>query len=233
MLSCYTFYPRAVREGEDLTEATLIFYSEKIGEVGTGVSKIGSAEMPNALIIPLDPNARAKKGDFVLTWWQQGSGLQRAVVTDDSNPAEPKVDYLDMNYGDDKNPGFAQREADQQLKPGTFTVLRDGEWMPGAQLAAFSGGEWKAATLICEHDGKVLALGWGDRIAVYDKAACRLIPLGEKFKKGDQVWATFVDAYRDGYTVKKVDMKIGRVWVDRGGSTEAMSVAEVTKVLNP
>ncbi|MBR6284511.1 MAG: hypothetical protein IKR25_09495 [Muribaculaceae bacterium] len=230
-LSCYTFYPSAVKEGKDLTESTLIFYSGKLGEVGESVTPVNGTEMPNALIIPLDPNARAKKGDIVLTWWQEGSGLQRAIVTDASNPAEPKVDYLDMNYGDEKNPGFAQREADQQLKPGSFIVLRDGEWAPGAQVAARDGGEWLATTLVCEHDGKLLVLGWSDHLKVYDKKDCRLVPFNEKLKKGDKVMATFVDGYRSGYTVKKVDAKIGRVWVERDGSTDVKSIAEVTKVL--
>ncbi len=232
VLSCYTFYPSAVKDGEDLNKSTLIFYSEKIDEVGESVSIIRGKEMPNALIIPLTPNAKAKKGDIVLTWWQEGSGLQRAIVTDDKNPAEPKVDYLDMNYGTDDNPGFAQREADQQLKPNSFTVLNDGEWMPGAQVAARVNGEWVKGTLIREYDGKVLVIGWSSQVKAYDKKVCRLIPFKEKLKKGDQVWGAFVDGYRSGYTVKKVDMKIGRVWVERNGSTDVMSIADVTKVLD-
>ena len=214
-----------------MNDEVLIFYSTKMEQVGETTSIIGGTEMPNALIIPLDPNAKAKKGDIVLTWWQEGSGLQRAIVTDASNPAEPKVDYLDMSYGTKENPGFAQREADQQLKPGSFVVLKDGEWAPGAQVAAFDGREWKKGTLIHEQDGKVLVMGWASHIFVYNKENCKLVPFKEKLKKGDAVYSTFVDSYRSGYTVKNVDEKIGRVWVDRDGSEDVKSIAEVTKVL--
>lgn len=231
VLSCYTFYPSAVSEQKDLTDEVLIFYSTKMEQVGETSSILSGREIPNALIIPLDPQAKAKKGDIVLTWWQEGSGLERAIVTDASNPAQPKVDYLDMDYGTKERPGFAQREADQQLKPGSFIVLKDGEWQPGAQIAAFNGSEWESGTLIREQDGKVLVLGWASHIKAYKKENCRLIPFKEKLKKGDAVYATFVDAYRDGYTVKKVDEKIGRVWLDRNGSEEVKSIAEVTKVL--
>ena len=231
-LSCYTFYPSAIEDGKDLTKATLIFYSAKLGEIGDRTTIVDRREMPNALVIPLTPDAKAKKGDIVLTWWQEGSGLERAIVTDASDPTQPKVDYLDMDYGTEDRPGFAQREADQQLKPGSFTILRDGEWMPGAQVAVRDDGEWLACTLIHEQDGKVLVLGWSSRVKAYDKKDCRLIPFNEKLKKGDKVWSTFVDGYRDGYTVKKVDTKIGRVWVERDGTTEVKSITEVTKVLD-
>jgi len=234
VLSCYTFYPNALKSKKKVDEANLIFYSTKMTEVGKAKSKVnGSVEMPNALIIPLDKNAKAKKGDIVLTWWQGGSGLQRAIITDDSNPAEPKADFLDLKYDEEKpNLSFATKFADTQLKPGSFRVLKDGEWKSGAQIAIRNGSKWLCGTLIHEKDGKVLVLGFSDKIFAYKKSDCRLIPFMEIIKKGDDVWAEWVGTYRSGYKVKKVDMKIGRIWVEKDGKVEVKSLAAVTKVLD-
>jgi len=234
VLSCYTFYPNALKDNKKVEEANLIFYSTKMTEVGKTKSKLnGNVEMPNALIIPLDKDAKAKKGNIVLTWWQGGSGLQRAIITDDSNPAEPKADFLDLKYNEEKpSLSFATKFADTQLKPGSFKVLKDGEWMSGAQVAIRNGSKWLCGTLIHEADGKVLILGFADKVSAYKKADCRLIPFMEKIKKGDDVWVEWVGTYRNGYKVKKVDMKIGRVWVEKDGKVEVKSIAEVTKVLD-
>ena len=233
VLSCYTFYPLALKENKKVEEENLIFYSTTMTQVGPQKSIVGGdAEIPNALIIPLDKNAKAKKGDILLTWWQGGSGLQRAIVKDDSNPAEPKVDFLDLSY-DDKRPefSFAIKYGDKQLEPGSFTVLEDGKWMSGAQVAVRDGGNWLCTTLINMTEDKVIVLKWGDHVGAYKKADCRLVPFKEKLKKGDAVWAEWVGKYRSGYKVEKVDMKIGRVWVEKDGDVEVKSIAEVTKVL--
>ena len=233
VLSCYTFYPKALKNNKKVEDEILIFYSTKMTEVGQTKSKVNvDVEMPNALIIPLDKDAKAKRGDIVLTWWQGGSGLQRAIITDASNPAEPKADFLDLNYDEEKpNLNFAGKFADTPLKPGSFTVLEDGKWMSGAQVAVRQGRRWLCGTLIHERDGRVLVLGFSDKVSAYKKEDCRLIPFMEKIKKGDDVWAEWVGTYRSGYKVKKVDMNIGRVWVEKDGKVEVKSLADVTKVL--
>ena len=48
---------------------------------------------------------------------------------------------------------------------------------------------------------------------------------------GGNVWAEWVGTYCNGYKVKKVDMGIGRIWVEKDGKVEVKSLAEVTKVL--
>ncbi|MBO4871433.1 MAG: hypothetical protein J5565_05570 [Muribaculaceae bacterium] len=234
VLSPYTFYPGALKDGEDPAEKVLIFYSTKMTSVGDTKSTVNNdVEMPNALIIPLAKDAQAKKGDILLTWWQKGSGMKRAIVKDASNPAEPKVDYLDMEYSDDpEKPGFAQREADQQLKPGTFNILTDGEWQPGAQVACKNDrGEWDAATLLYEQDSKVLVLGFSDKVKAYKKDDVKLIPFKENINVGDKVYAKWVAGYKEGYTVTKVDKNLGRYWVEKDGKTEVKAFGEVTKLL--
>ena len=56
----------------------------------------GEVQIPNSLIIPIPAGATAKKGDIILTTWQSGSGMQRAIVTDDTDPSAPVVHYLDI-----------------------------------------------------------------------------------------------------------------------------------------
>ena len=100
VLAPYTFYKSAIDDKEDLTKKNLIIYKTNLVKAGTEksvVTYMEDYELPNSLIIGLPEGATAKKGDIVLTWWQTGSGMNRAIVRDDSNPAEPKVDYLDMS----------------------------------------------------------------------------------------------------------------------------------------
>ena len=236
VLAPYTFYPGAIKDGKNLEDAILIFYSTPMKSVGEEKSELRGADMPipNALIIPMDPKATAKKGDLVLTWWQSGSGLKRAIVTDDSNPAEPKVHYLDLSYKDDpENPGSAQKHDNEQLKPGSFLVMHDGAWEPGAQVACKDGDDWLLGRMIREQDGKVLVLGFSDKVKAYKKDDVKIVPFKENIKVGDNVWCKFAATYEnDGYKVTKVDDKIGRVWVERNGKTEVYSFYEVTKVLD-
>ena len=241
VLAPYTYYKVAIDDKEDLKRKGLIFYKTKLETAGSEKSVVNymeDYELPNTLIIGLPEGATAKKGDILLTWWQSGSGMKRAIVRDDSNPAEPKVDYLDMDMRLDNDgtiSGLAERNANEQLKPNSFIVLRDGEWAPGAQVACKNErDEWNAATLIKATKDKVLVSGFSSRLSVYPKDDCRLIPMSdEDMKAGDTVWCVWVGTYQSGYTVDKVDKERGRVWVtDSRGNHKILSILEVTKVLD-
>lgn len=238
VLSPFTYYPSSLEKGKPLEEAILIFYDTTVKEVGEEKSVLNNygkvVEMPNSLIIPLPKSAKAKKGDVLLTWWQSGSGLQRAIVVDDKNPKEPKVCYLDMRWPDNpESPTLTEKRKGETLKPGTFAVLKDGQWQSGAQVAIKKDNEWLKATLVHVDGDKVLVLGFASKIMAYDKADVRLIPFKEKIKVGDKVWATWVSTYRPGYVVTAVDELTGHVFVKRenSSSVESMSIADVTKVL--
>ena len=238
VLSPYTYYPSTVEKGESLPKAVLIFYDATVKEVGEEKTKLdkfnGEVEMPNALIIPLPKKAKAKKGDGVLTWWQSGSGMQRAIVVDDSNPQEPKVCYFDLTWPDNpESQKLEEKRKGEQLKPGSFAVLKDGQWQSGAQLAIKKGNDWLKGTLIHVEGNKVLVLGFGSKIEAYNKADVRLVPFKEKIKVGDKVWASWVSEYRPGYVVTAVDDLTGHVYVQREGkgSVESKSLADVTKIL--
>ena len=240
VLAPYTFYKVAIDDGEDLTRKSLIFYKTNLETAGTEKSVVNfmeDYELPNSLIIGIPAGATAKKGDIVLTWWQSGSGMNRAIVRDNSNPAEPKVDYLDMEMDIDPNSSFnfADRYANEQLKPNSFIVLQDGEWEPGAQVAYKNErGEWVAGKLIKATDDKVLVSGFSSRVAAYPRSDCKLIPMSDEgMKPGDTVSGLWIDEYRSGYTVDKVDTERGRVWVtNESGKQKILSILEGTKALD-
>ena len=237
VLSPFTYYPSSVEKGEPLRKAVLIFYDTTVKKPGEEKSILdkynGEVEMPNALIIPIPKKAKAKKGDVVLTWWQSGSGLQRAFVVDDSNPEEPKACYLDLTWPDNpESPKLVEKRRGEALKPGSFAVLKSGKWQSGAQVAMREDKEWLKGMLIHVEGNKVLVQGLGSKIEAYDKADVRLIPLKEKIKVGDKVWATWASYYRPGYVVTAIDKETGHVYVkNERGNIESKSITEVTKIL--
>lgn len=239
VLSCYDHYFDAVKAGKSLHDNTMIFYKTSMEKVGSEKSMLASwqkeVEVPNALIIPLDQKAKAKKGDVVLTWWQSGSGMQRAIVIDDSTPTEPRVCYLDLGWPDNPDsPKTAERRKGEQLKPGTFTVIKNGKWQSGEQVAYRNNGEWHSGRIIHTAGDKVLLSVFANYIEATTKDRIKVIPFKEKFKVGDKVSVIWVRSYRPGYTVVKVDEAYGRVYVKADGKdrVECKSIVEVTKVLD-
>ena len=233
-LSCYTFYHVAIGQGRELAQESLIFYNTTIVKCGnTKTTLADKVEMPNALVIPLPKKVKAAKGDILLTWWQSASGMQRAIVTDDELPFEPKVDYLDLDHsGQEANPGLAQQMSGEQLRPNTFAVLTSGEWQSGAPLAYGSRDQWSAATLIHEKDGRVLMLIDGNRLVACDKKDCRLIPFNVEYAAGESVWGAVEGHFSPGFRVTNYDKEKGRVWLEKDGQKYVLSVLHVTKTLN-
>ena len=232
VLSIQSFYPNALKEEDDPADRTYIFYNATLSSIGDTKSTVKyfgeDIEMPNSLIIPLPEGQTAKNGDIILTWWQSGSGLERAIVTDASDPTAPKVDYLDMNYTDGGT-GLANKFANDQIKPNTFVVLKDGQWQPGAQIVVTGDSSYEVGTLIACTDDKVLLSGFAGKISVYKKADCMVMPLNQNLKPGDEVMVLGVSSLSDGYTVKKVDEKIGRVWAENKYGEKIVSILEVYK----
>lgn len=232
VLSPYTFYPNEIIESNNPEEETYIFYSTRLNKYEETHSIVGEAEMPNSLIILLPKGKKAKVGDVLLTWWQSGSGMKRAIVTDASDPEAPKVDYLDLDYSDDPDkPSMANKYSNEQLKVSSFDVIEDGKWQPGATIAAFDENKWKECILIHATDDKVLALGFAGTIYAFERSACKLISLHQDIKVGDNVMAVWVGSFREGYRVTKIDRKIGRVWVERDGKKEIVNILQVVKSL--
>ena len=221
----------AIKEGKDPAKDMQIYYSTKFvkgGDQTSVISNFGDEyEIPNSLIIPFYKGAKAKKGDIVLTWWQSGSGMQRAIVMDDKNPEEPVVHYLDLGYEGDGT-GMAEKYDNERLKPNSFVVLKDGAWMPGMQIMVADGTDQKVGTIINVADDKVLYMCFSS-LHVARKADCKLLPLKPSFSVGKEAKADFVGNYRPGYKVKKFNKKIGRVWVEKDGKVKVMNIFEVVQ----
>lgn len=225
----YNWIQDAATKGPD--KVTFIWYNQKMiapGEVESEVEFLspGKAKIPNAYIIPIPAGQTVKAGDIVLTWWQSGSGMNRAIVVEAALPTEPTVRYLDIDYD---NPAKSRDgkttigQMEEKLKPNSFVRLMS-PWEPGTVLAINDGASRKPVQIIRVAGDKILALGFAGSLKVYDKANATPVPLRPNVKPGDKVkapkYGTFADA-----TITKVDARIGRVFVKFGTDTEEKAIA--------
>ena len=232
LVPSYNWLVDAVQKDKD--KVTMIWYSQKMSKPGAEKSEIqfmsDKKEVPNAYIVAIPQGEKAKKGDILLTWWQTGSGLQRAIVTDDSNPIEPVVRYLDLTYD---NPAKSRDgkttigQMDEKIKPDTFKVIK-GEMEPGTSVAITDGANLKHGQVINVSGDKVFVSLFAGRVGVYPKSEVKGVPLKPSVKEGDRVKALRIGSYSDG-TVTKVDPKIGRVWVkfDSGSKEEVVAFGNI------
>ena len=211
-------------------DQTFIFYNAKMSAPGDENSTVdftfdGEVDIPNYMIVPIKSGQTAKKGDIVLSWWQTGSGMQRAIVVDDSNPSEPVVNYIDLDWDnpatDESGVGIGQ--ATYSLKPNSFHVLGSA-WEPGTTVAVKNGSDYKAATVISVNGDQVLTLGFAGKMAVQHKADCTPIEVIPNVKAGDMVQAPWVGTYKN-VKVIKVDNEMGRVWTEDPYSDDPMVIA--------
>lgn len=230
----YVLYPssyeEAMEDGEDINGMTTIYYNKTVADAGEKNTKLSGSDIryPNSLLIPIYKGAKAKKGDVVLTWWQSGSGLQRAIVTDDSDPTQPKVHYLDLSY-EGEGKGLAGEHDNEQLEPNSFVVLKDGEMQQGAPIAVNVDGELKNGVLINVDGDKVLYAGFAGTLMEVDKSQVKVVPLKPNFGVGDNVKGVFVGNFTHDYKVTKIDKNRGRVWVKADGEEKILSILEVMK----
>lgn len=206
---------------KDPESISFIFYSSTMTEPGEKESKVNQTGtdvmIPNSLIIPIPSGQEAHNGDIVLTWWQSGSGLEKAIVVDDADPSQPVVVYLDASY--DEN-----GDNQEQLKANSFVVITD-EWQTGTSVA-YAGDYNVEQWMVIRIEGdKVLAKGWGGSMAVLEKSKCTPIPVNMKVAVGDVIQIPYIGSYQEG-TVTKVDEAKGRIWVETewGGETVTAAV---------
>jgi len=227
---CHALVPSNVYvTAENPADEMYVFTEVTIKKVGDKASVfqgdgIMNVELPNSLIIPLSKNQTAKVGDVVITWNQSGwDCLRRAIVTDATNPAQPKVAYLDVNWDD------AQKQLDEQLEAGSFTVLKSNEWQPGQSVVYDLDGHDEILIVVSVSDTKVLANRFDGKIHVLDRSKCTLIPTDAQFKVGDKVRGQAFGMISDGFKVKRVDARNGRLWFDDVLGETNMTILEVLK----
>lgn len=234
LVPSYNWLQEANVNGAD--KVTMIWYQQTMSAPGADMSEVkfmsDTRKVPNAYIVAIPPGGTAKKGDIVLTWWQSGSGLKRAIVVDDATPAEPVVRYLDIEYDNPAKSADGKTtigQMDEKLKPNTFVKLGTA-FEPGTIVAIQDGADQKSAQVIRMAGEKVFVSGFAGKIAVVDKSRCTPFPLTSNAKVGDKVKAVWVGTLKDG-TVTKVEPAIGRVFVkfDVDGKEKAVAFGEVMK----
>lgn len=208
---------------------TFIFYSAYLVKVGDKYSVVDflfddDTEIPNYMIVPIKSGQTAKVGDIVLTWWQSGSGMMRAVVTDVSNPSEPMVNYIDLDWDNPakNSAGVGIGQQSEKIKPNSFHVLKN-KWEPGTSVAVKDGDKYKLATVVSVGGDKVLTIGFAGVMKVYSKGDCTAIEIKPNVKAGDVVQAPWVGSFVNTKVVK-VDTKNARVWCDDPYSDDPMVI---------
>ena len=200
---------------------TVIFYTHTMVTLGNIESTIKDPfkerTLPNALIVPIPKGQTAAVGDVVLTWWQSGSGLQRAYVVNADNPGEPVVKYLDLDYDNPatNKDGVPIGQMDEQLKPDSFVKITE-DFAPGTAIA-IKDEEWNSYThyqVINVVGGKIVALGFAGKMAILDKAKCLPVPVIPKVKAGEKAYVKSMSSFRE-VTITKVDIEIGRVFMEK------------------
>lgn len=230
----YSMY-QSIFEEEVPADQTLIFYDAVMSAAGAVESDVeftfdGVQKMPNSLLINIPKGQTAAVGDIVLTWWQTGSGMQRAIVTEASDPASPKVRYLDLDYDNpatDSESGKSIGATEYKLEPNTFVKITD-DWQEGNTIAVKTDFGYEAASIIKISGDQVLTCGFAGKMKVYAKADCKIIPRVPDVKAGDVVWAVTSMSYTEA-TVVKVDKKLGVVFVKANDTEYPVSYGEVTK----
>ena len=229
----YNWVKDAAEKGADST--SFIWYVQKMATPDKENSELQFTserhKVPNAYIIVIPPGQKAKVGDVILTWWQTGSGMERAIVVDDKDPATPIVRYLDIDYD---NPAKSRDgvttigKMDEKIVPDSFFKIKD--WDAGTTVAIQDGANVKKGVVIRVAGDKVLVLQDVGKLKVYPKSACKPVPIVPDVKEGDRVKAPFVGTFKDA-TVSRVDAKIGRVFVKFDGMPDekAMSFGDVIK----
>lgn len=211
---------------EDITPS-FIFYSATMVEPGDVESKLSQISddvmIPNSLIIRIPAGQEAHVGDMVLTWWQSGSGMERGIVVDDTDPTQPVVVYLDASYDE-----FGEDE--EQLEANSFVVLTS-DWQPGTQIAYEGDYDFEQWTVLRVEGDKVLAKGWAGSTKVLEKSKCTPIPVTMDVAVGDVIQIPYIGSYQEG-TVIKVDAAKARVWVETEWAgdieEEAVCIGDIT-----
>lgn len=222
----YNWIQDAATKGVDST--SFIWYVQKMAEPDKENSEVqfltARKKVPNAYIVAIPPGQKAKIGDVVLTWWQTGSGMQRAIVVDDKDPIKPIVRYLDIDYD---NPAKAKDgvttigKMDERIVPDSFYKIK--EMDPGTTVAIQDGANVKKGTVIRIAGDKVLVIQSVGKLKVFPKSACKAVPVVPDVKEDDRVSAPFVGTFKDA-VVSKVDAKIGRVFVKFDGMPDEKAI---------
>ena len=202
------FYDNAVQKGVNKT--TFIYYAATLVEANETTSTVKNLagrtfSLPNQMIVPIPKEQTAKKHDIVLTWWQKGSGMQRAIVVGGSE-TEPVVRYLDIKL---TNPsGAGKRE--EKLRPNSFVVLNQ-PWQVGTTVAIKDSGRVKHGQLLAVSKEMVLVKEFAGKLGCYPRKSAKPLPIVPVLEKNGAAQAALYGSFKP-VTVTRVDAEIGRVF---------------------
>ena len=201
------FVDSAIEKGVDRT--TFIYYAAKMIKVGAEESTVKNLAgrefpVPNELIVSIPPNQTASVGDVLLTWWQSGSGMQRAIVVGGS-AGEPVVRYLDVAL--DNPSGIGTKE--EMLKRNSFFVL-DQPLEIGSTAVITTSSQKRFGQIVMINDKHVLVREFAGKIKRYERNQLSPIPITPKLDPSSNAYAAIFGTMRP-VTVKRVDQRNGRV----------------------
>ena len=205
------FFDAAVEKGIDKT--TFIYYAAKMLEPGTEQSTVRNLagrqfSLPNQMIVPIPQGQKTKVGDILLSWWQSGSGMQRAIVVGGTE-TEPIVRYLDIKL--DNPSGAGKKEG--KLKPNSFYVLSK-PWQIGSTVR-IAGVKRPSVQLygqlLAMDKDNVLVRGWAGKLSVHPRKDAQPLPIVPKVKSNDAIQIALFGSFKPA-TVLRVEPEIGRVF---------------------
>lgn len=228
------FIDKALETG--IEKNSFVFYAATLQSKGKDTCTVrnlaGSEfEVPNELVVWLgDTPEKVEAGDILLTWWQSGSGMQRAMVVGGSSE-EPVVRYLDVDL---ENPsGVGKRE--DKLRPNSFVKL-EMPWQVGSSVAHTAARPQRVGQLIWLDKDSVIVREFAGRLKKYPRKDVTPIPIVPELSVGDAAQAQLFGSLKP-VTVESVDEKIGRVFCTyQFGRTEkqkAFPFGEITQEIQP
>jgi len=184
---------------------TFVFYDNLMVEPGEKESKIkelfNETMIPNSLIIRIPKGESVKPGDIVLTWWQSGSGMQRAIIVEGGTELEPMAKYLDLKLENEP----------EQLAVDSYVKLTE-EFQAGTSVAVKDGEEFLHETVINVKGDKVLTKGWAGKLFVREKSMVTPIEIKPELSIGEEVYVPVI-ANMMLATITKIDEQYGQVTV--------------------
>jgi hypothetical protein len=213
----------AVKEGKTTFGTQYLF--AQIEEVGKKESKINFVDVyavPNAGIVVIPKGQNVKVGDIVAGKW--AVNLTRAIVTDVSNPKEPKANFIGIDWNnpakaEDRKTGIGQFE--YTLKENEFMLISK-DFDPGSACAVKDNGKWKHMNIFNSVGDMVMGTIFVNFTAV-KKSDCVAIPLKTNYKVGDSVWAPWVGTMSKG-KITNVNAKMGRYTIKFDESSKGEKV---------
>jgi hypothetical protein len=213
----------AVKEGKTTFGTQYLF--AQIEEVGKKESKINFVDVyavPNAGIVVIPKGQNVKVGDIIAGKW--AVNLTRAIVTDVSNPKEPKANFIGIDWNNpakavDRKTGIGQFE--YTLKENEFMLISK-DFDPGSACAVKENGKWKHMNVFNSVGDMVMGTIFVNFTAV-KKSDCVAIPLRTNYKVGDSVWAPWVGTMSKG-KITNVNAKMGRYTIKFDESSKGEKV---------